>query len=67
MRTQCAILCRMPTRWVHLRVDEQIYDRMKAAAEADRRSLSNWVAVACERALVSSPQPEQATESGPAR
>lgn len=41
----------MPTRWVHFRVDEQIYERIRSAATADRRSLSNWVAVACERAL----------------
>jgi predicted HicB family RNase H-like nuclease len=41
----------MPTRWVHFRVDEQIYERIRTAATADRRSLSNWIAVACERNL----------------
>jgi uncharacterized protein (DUF1778 family) len=53
----------MPTRWVHFRVDEQIYDRIRAAADADRRSLSNWIAVACERALSDvepKPDPEPA-------
>ena len=41
----------MPARWVHFRVDEQVYERMQQAAREDRRSLSNWVAVTCERAL----------------
>lgn len=41
----------MPTRWVHFRIPEDVHDRIKAAAAEDRRSLSNWVAMACERAL----------------
>jgi predicted HicB family RNase H-like nuclease len=35
-------------------VDEDLHERMKAAAAADRRSLANWAAVACERAVKAS-------------
>jgi predicted HicB family RNase H-like nuclease len=38
-------------RWVNVRVGEELYERIKAAAEADRRSLSNWIGVACEEKL----------------
>jgi hypothetical protein len=46
-------------------VDEDLHDRMKAAA-ADRRSLANWVAVACERTIDVVPAPVQprADEAG---
>lgn len=32
-------------------MDEELHERMRAAAAADRRSLANWVTVACERML----------------
>ena len=40
-----------------------VHDRVRAAADADRRSVSNWVAVACERALDAAPQAERSAES----
>lgn len=46
------------TRWVHFRVDESVWERAKKAAEADRRSLSNWVALTVERALPAEPDEE---------
>jgi predicted HicB family RNase H-like nuclease len=39
------------TRWVHFRIAEELYERARAAATADRRSLSNWLALVVERAL----------------
>lgn len=49
----------MPTRWAHFRISEELYERARRAAEADRRSLSNWFALTVERALAeASPEPE---------
>jgi hypothetical protein len=42
----------VPTRWVHFRIDEKLYERMRTAAAADRRSLSNWLALVVEHALI---------------
>jgi uncharacterized protein (DUF1778 family) len=58
--------CTVTTRWVHIRVDEDLHERMKAAAAADRRSLANWVAVACERAMdaITAPAQPRADEAG---
>lgn len=42
---------RMPTRWVHFRIPDDLHARIKAAAIKDRRSVSSWVTVACEKAL----------------
>lgn len=47
------------TRWVHFRVDERVLERAKKAAEADRRSLSNWVALTVERALAEDTSSDQ--------
>ena len=41
----------MLVRWVHFRVDEDLHKQMREAAAADRRSLSNWLALIVERAL----------------
>ena len=41
----------MPTRWAHFRISEELYERARLEAEADRRSLSNWFALTVERAL----------------
>jgi len=49
----------MAMRWLHFRVDEQLLERARLAAAADRRSLSNWVALTIERALPGD-QPEPA-------
>ena len=38
-------------RHVHLKLDQETYERARQAAEADRRSLANWLAVTVERAL----------------
>ena len=36
---------------VTFQVEQELYERVHAAAEADRRSLSNWLAYTVERAL----------------
>jgi predicted HicB family RNase H-like nuclease len=41
----------MTTRWLHFRLDEQLLEQARQAAENDRRSLSNWVSCVIERAL----------------
>jgi predicted HicB family RNase H-like nuclease len=53
----------MSTRWLHFRIEEELHERVREAAEADRRSVSNWVAVACERALENDPQLRAVAES----
>lgn len=42
-------------RHVHLKLDQETYERARQAAEADRRSLANWLAVLVERALEEKP------------
>ena len=39
----------MPT--AHFRISEELLEQAQRAAKADRRSLSNWLALAVERAL----------------
>lgn len=39
------------TAWLHFRIDKELYERLRKAAVADRRSIANWVAVTCEHAL----------------
>ena len=41
----------MAMRWLHFRADEQLIERAQQVAKADRRSLSNWVALTIERAV----------------
>lgn len=41
----------MKTRWVAFRVDERLHEEIRAAAEADHRSISSWVALTVERAI----------------
>jgi len=41
----------VPKTWAHFRLEQELLDRAKQAAEDDRRSLSNWFAVTVERAL----------------
>ena len=41
----------MAMRWLHFRLNEQLLERARQAAEDDRRSLSNWVGLTIERAL----------------
>jgi hypothetical protein len=52
----------MAMRWLHFRVDEQLLERARLAAAADRRSLSNWVALTIERALPGAPEPSPASQ-----
>ncbi len=42
-------LAYVPT--AHFRISEELLEQAQRAAEADRRSLSNWLAVVVERAL----------------
>lgn len=45
-------------RYVRIQLEETVYERARQAAEADRRSLANWLAVTVERALKeASPEP----------
>ena len=39
------------TKLVQLRLAPELHDRIKAAAAADGRSLANWIARVCERAI----------------
>lgn len=41
----------MAMRWLHFRIDEQLHEQARQVAAADRRSLSNWVALVIERAV----------------
>ena len=41
----------MTVKWAHVRLDEDVYERARQAAAADRRSLSNWFALTIERRL----------------
>lgn len=50
------------TRWAHFRIDEQLLERARQAAEADRRSLSNWFALTIERALKETPETAEQPE-----
>lgn len=43
------------TRYVRIGLEQAIYDRARQAAEADRRSLANWLAVTIERTLEDKP------------
>jgi hypothetical protein len=44
---------------VSLRVSDHLHARMRAAAEADHRTLSNWLIVAAERALAAQAEQER--------
>lgn len=44
------------TRYVRIGLEQAIYDRARQAAEGDRRSLANWIAVTVERALTEMPE-----------
>jgi len=41
----------MRARWAHFRIDDELYEEMRAAAIADSRTLSNWLALIVRRAL----------------
>jgi len=43
-------------RSAHFRIEEELYERAQQAADADRRSLSNWFALIVERALEEKPR-----------
>lgn len=49
----------MTARRVHFHLDEDVYERAQQAAEADRRSLSNWLSVLVERALKEAHKPDE--------
>jgi predicted HicB family RNase H-like nuclease len=51
-------------RWVNVRVGDELYERIKAAADADRRSLSNWIAFACEEKLARTERERTERERG---
>jgi hypothetical protein len=42
-------------RHVNLRLDEETWERARQAAEADRRSLTNWITVLVEKAIEDKP------------
>jgi hypothetical protein len=42
-------------RHVNLRLDEKTWERARQAAEADRRSLTNWITVLVEKAIEDKP------------
>lgn len=49
-------------RYVRIGLEQAIYERARQAAQADRRSLANWLAVLVERALEKTSRPDAATE-----
>ena len=40
-----------PVRFISVRVPDELHERIRAAAEDDRRSISNWVIITLEQAL----------------
>jgi hypothetical protein len=53
---------------VHLKLEQDVWEQARQAAEADRRSLTNWIAVLIERALQgTSPKQEQHSAPGSGR
>lgn len=55
------------TRLAHIRLSDDVYERAQKAAEADRRSLANWLAVTIERALDEKPREPAGAAARPAR
>ena len=51
---ECARVTYVPT--AHFRISEELLDQAQRAADADRRSLSNWLALTVERALKDKPR-----------
>jgi CopG-like RHH_1 or ribbon-helix-helix domain, RHH_5 len=45
----------MAAKRVHFQLDEDLIARAQQAADDDRRTLSNWIAVVVERALEDRP------------
>jgi hypothetical protein len=43
-------------RHVHVKLEQELWERAERAARADRRSLTNWIAVLIERALEDKPR-----------
>ena len=41
----------MASRWLSIRIDDEVRERAKAAAAADRRSMSTWIVLLIEKAL----------------
>jgi hypothetical protein len=41
----------MSLRHIHIKVEQEIWEQAREAAEADKRSLANWVTVLVHRAL----------------
>jgi predicted HicB family RNase H-like nuclease len=50
----------MPSKYLSIRLDGDLRERAQAAAAADRRSLTNWVAVTIEQALDAKDKKESA-------
>ena len=48
----------MSVRRVYFQVEQEVYERVREAAAADRRSLSNWLAITVERAVEDAPRAE---------
>jgi hypothetical protein len=38
-------------RYIGARISDQLFDRVKAAAEAERRTMNTWLTIAIERYL----------------
>lgn len=51
-------------RLAHFRISEELYERAQEAAKADRRTLSNWLAVLVERAVEDEKPDEPAGQKG---
>lgn len=49
---------------VSFRVGDELWEAMRNAAAAENRTLSNWIATVCQRAIAEQQRREQREESG---
>jgi len=64
VRERTKIDC-VPT--AHFRISDELLERAQRAADADRRSLSNWLGLVVERALEEMPDEPDAARPSQAR
>jgi predicted HicB family RNase H-like nuclease len=58
VRAECGTHCQdSGVRYLSVRVEDDLYERVRAAAQQDRRSMNVWVTIALERAVEDQEQP----------
>jgi hypothetical protein len=58
--TSSRCLEKVPVKSLGIRVTDTVYAGIKAAAERDKRSMANWIALAIDEKLTRSSEGEQA-------